>query len=36
MYVENFHEVNSLKEFSTILPEKVLEFLSYVDVKNLV
>ncbi len=31
-----FYEVNSLKEFSIILPEKVLELLSYVNVKNLV
>ncbi len=31
-----FYEVNSLKEFSIILPEKVLEFLSNVNVRNLV
>ncbi len=31
-----FYEVNSLKEFSIILPENDLEFLSYVNVKNLV
>ncbi len=32
-----FYEVNSLKDlFSINLPEKVLEFLSYVNVKNLV
>ncbi len=27
-----FYEVNSPKEFSIILPEKVLEFLAYVNV----
>ncbi len=32
-----FYDVNSLKElFGIILPEKVLEFLSYVNVKNIV